>query len=569
MNMLIILLNLVFHDGPDAYPTKWLSFVNAIPKKGRLLPPKFVRFISVMGVFEKIYQTILNNRLYSFLKIPSQQSAYQKGKGCNLHVMTIRLLKILTTKTRQKLYITFTDFEAAFDLVSRRLLFEKLVKLGVSSIVLGALIAIYTSSKSVIEYNNEYSDYLVLLAGVKQGAPPSGLLYIAYTVGLIDIYNNSFNPEPLINVYHLLVHADDILILATNRLIAIEKLKCLIGYYKENYIKLQMSKCAVMCVNSKENEDLQPIELQNLTLNQTVSEIYLGSAITNSSKIVDDVNADIKLRQKSVVKYFAFLRSNSNAPVHVKLKVLDACILSSILYNAETWCDAKFERLEVVYRKMLKSILGVSTTTCTEFIYIELGIMSLKTRVMIKQWMFWKKILEIDNSNPLAHVINVARQYNLKEIKHYDNLIETYSCIEEIVSKFYEDIKASIRSKAENGRSKYVTYIEINPSLETPSIYNTIINKKSISMIAKLRTSSHNLRIEMGRRTGLIREQRICHCGQEVEYENHFLLQCVTYDEIRRKHQINVPSIDKLLTNERYVKYIYELFESRKQSTLK
>ena len=173
---------MIFKGGTKAYPSSWLSFVNALPKKGRLLPPKFVRFITVMGIFEKIYQTIMSNRLYAFLKIPSQQTAYQKEKGCNLHVMTIRLMKTLAGKINEKLFIIFTDFEAAFDLVSRRLLFKKLIQLGISTIMLNALIASYVSSKSVIEHNNEYSDYLMLSAGVKQGAPPSGLLYIAYTI---------------------------------------------------------------------------------------------------------------------------------------------------------------------------------------------------------------------------------------------------------------------------------------------------------------------------------------------------------------------------------------------------
>ena len=125
--------------------------------------------------------------------------------------------------------------------------------------MLSALIAMYMASKSVVESGGQYSDYLILLAGVKQGAPPSGLLYIAYTVGLIDLYNNTFQPECLIAIYHFLMHADDILMLATARNIAIEKVKCLIKYCKDNFIRLQILKCAVMCVNGDEKEDAEPI----------------------------------------------------------------------------------------------------------------------------------------------------------------------------------------------------------------------------------------------------------------------------------------------------------------------
>ena len=87
------------------------------------------------------------------------------------------------------------------------------------------------------------------------------------------------------------MHADDILMLATNRKIAIEKVKCLMEYCKENYIRLQITKCSL--INGKDGEDLHPITVENLTLNQTTSQVYLGSVIINSSKLIGDVNADI------------------------------------------------------------------------------------------------------------------------------------------------------------------------------------------------------------------------------------------------------------------------------------
>ena len=475
IGLLVTLFNLVFRGGSSAYPSCWLSFINAIPKKGRLLLPKCVRFITVFPIFEKIYQSILSNRLNSWLKIPFHQTAYQSGKMCSMHVMTVRLLKILSRKTKQSLFIVFTDFEAAFDLVSRRLLFQKLIRLGISAVMLNALITIYISSKSVMQHNNEYSDYVLLLAGVKQGAPLSGLLYIAYTLGLIDIFDNSFNPEPLIYMYHLLMHADDIMLLATSRLLMVEKVQSLMKFCKENYIRLQMSKCAVMCINSERDEDHDPLQIQDLELKSTICEVYLGSSITNSFKLIDDVNADIKRRNLNMIKYFAFLRNNANAPVEIKLTVLEACVVSSILHNAETWANAKIDRLEVEYRRMLKAILGIGVTTCTEFPYIELGVPSIRTIIKMKQWEFWKKITENNDDTPLKQVIATADRHGLKEVKHYVNLINEFRNKQEIKEQFFQKTRESIRKKAEEGRSKYVTYLQINPHLETPTFYKDIL----------------------------------------------------------------------------------------------
>ena len=353
--------------------------------------------------------------------------------------------------------------------------------------------------------------------------------------------------------------------LATSRKLAIEKMKCLIQYCNTNYIKLQITKCGMMCVNGNEEEDAQPMVFEKIKIDVTKCEVYLGSAITDSVRIIDDVNEDIKLRQTSVVKYFAFLINNFYAPIDVKLKVLDACLLSSLLYNAETWADAKFERLEIVYKRMLKSTLGVGMTTCTEFLYVELGILSLKTRVMMKQWVFWNKVLNMEDSNPIIYVINLARRYNLKEVRYYDMLVERYDSVDEIVSEFYEENKMKIRTKAGSGRSKYVTYLEINPDLETPKIYHNIWSMNHVSMIAKLRTSSHNLQVEMGRRTRTARELRLCYCEKSVEDETHFLTECELYDEIRRQHRVVDISVAQILSDEKFIAFIAELFKKRKE----
>ena len=83
-------------------------------------------------------------------------------------------------------------------------------------------------------------------------------------------------------------------------------------------------------------------------------------------------------------------------------------------------------------------------------------------------------------------------------------------------------------------------------------------------MIGKLRTSSHNLQVEMGRRTGTSRERRLCTCGLNVEDEKHFLTECLLYDDIRRKYDIRGLSVSNILNNETYTDYIHELYEKRK-----
>ena len=155
----------------------------------------------------------------------------------------------------------------------------------------------------------------------------------------------------------------------------------------------------------------------------------------------------------------------------------------------------------------------------------------------MKQWTFWTKVQDLSKDCPLHHAIALGKQFKLKEIEHYEKLIATFSSKEDIKEKFMEENRQSIHRKAQRGQSKYIKYLQINPSLETPNIYKNINKHSDVSMIAGLRTSSHNLQIEMGRRTRTPKEERKCICG-EVEDEEHFSLRCNLYTDIRRNHSV-------------------------------
>ena len=63
---------------------------------------------------------------------------------------------------------------------------------------------------------------------------------------------------------------------------------------------------------------------------------------------------------------------------------------------------------------------------------------------------------------------------NTPFIKYYEKSYTENSSAEAIKSKFHENTKKRIREKAKNGHSNYITYLELNPSLERPDVYDGI-----------------------------------------------------------------------------------------------
>ena len=75
-------------------------------------------------------------------------------------------------------------------------------------------------------------------------------------------------------------------------------------------------------------------------------------------------------------------------------------------------------------------------------------------------------------------------------------------------------------------RTKIRTYLELNPELLVHSIYtDDNVNELQRIKVTRLRLSSHKLAIETGRWSRILRDQRLCLCG-EIQTEEHVICEC-------------------------------------------
>ena len=141
------------------------------------------------------------------------------------------------------------------------------------------------------------------------------------------------------DILHLLIHADDATIIASNRGSAINKLKTMLDYCGINYIIPQFSKCEFVVVNGLE-DDCKPLPFGGSDLKMVNQITVLGSHLSCTASLKEELSLHMKNRYTSVIKFYNFIRSNKGAPLQVKMKVLKSCVLSSLLYNCETFGDS-------------------------------------------------------------------------------------------------------------------------------------------------------------------------------------------------------------------------------------
>ena len=316
------------------FPTAWrLTVISEIFKnKGLRTWAKNYRAISLVQLLAKLFDFILLGRFKRWFFPDDEQTAYQEKRGSGDHVFLLRCMAQHAKRFKKQLFMIAIDFDGAFDRVCRSLLIRKLCLFGAGTAFVACLASIYMSTDNIIFRGRAHATYK-LYSGIKQGLPLSPLLFLFYINDVFEYLGKSYDHgKNKLDVLHILIHADDATILARDRATAIDKLKSMLDYCKLNHIICQFSKCEFMVVNGKNGDD-EPLPFGSEWLRNVGHILLLGSHLTSIASVKEELALHMSKRYKSVIKFYNFLRSNSIAPLKVKLKVLRSWVLSSLLYK--------------------------------------------------------------------------------------------------------------------------------------------------------------------------------------------------------------------------------------------
>ena len=175
---------------------------------------------------------------------------------------------------------------------------------------------------------------------------------------------------------------------------------------------------------------------------------------------------------------------------------------------------------------------------------------------------FWHRVTTLPDST-------LVKKALLENIELRTNWIIT---IEKLVNRFkladkignHEKFKQATKHAMDKTYAKFWEREIRNPNSARLSLYKDI--KKDLKwenyldvdfeyrkVIAKIRCSDHCLEIEKGRHRNIPRDERTCKTCRtaEIETEEHFLVQCNTYNLLRNKFDIGLTTTvhDILRTN--------------------
>ena len=240
---------------------------------------------------------------------------------------------------------------------------------------------------------------------------------------IIDSLKEHCLIEPILKDLHSMLHADDTVVLSTNRELFIHKCNVLVDTITQKKMSLNYKKSGFLIINGGPEDVKCNLKLKSGWLIYNAVQKYLGGIFTDTGSVSIDVDLFLKQKTKEVnVKLASFLLKNEYAPISVKLKVANACINSAILYGCESWGSCPLYSIEILQRKALKIVLDISKRTPNEIVYVESGCHTLKPSIYKRQFKFFQKILddcrEYPNS-PVSAIYKLALDSNTQFIRHY------------------------------------------------------------------------------------------------------------------------------------------------------
>ena len=524
-------------------------------KKGARLLCGNYRGLSIGDTLGKLYGKILGNRLKLWMHVDSCQAGGQEKRGCTEHIIALRLLFDYAKKEKKKLFVIFVDFSKAYDKVPRKVLFEILKKLGCGKRFLSALMAIYKYTLNILN-----SEYIKATAGVKQGGPMSCILFIIY-LNVMVVMIRALGNDSFLRDLHLMVLMDDTVLVASSKELAIKKFRVLMTFCQQYGMEVNQLKTNLMVVNGN-GKDREEFECMGVTVKHAKSYIYLGSPFTEDGKIQNVIAMHIKTRTADLNKFRIFCKVNATMPYQYKKTVLQAAILSSLVYSCESWFTENLKQMEKLYISALKSLLGVRETTRTDVVLLETGMPTLQELIKKRSAAFIKK-----NVNDRSDETPLVKIFKMCEEKETGGYLYIKRNLDNPVEEYLVDVKQTMLAAT---TSKALKYKEINPNFNVHGVYNSkvYIDERKRVVFSKFRTSSHSLKIETGRWTRIAAEGRLCDCGKGVQDESHEVFKCQRTIAMQEKYRISdvvYQNLCDLLGNQDVVQLVDFIDECIKQ----
>lgn len=395
------IFNLSLQNGifPDLWKT---AAVVPIHKKGDKKDPSNYRPISLLPIFSKLLEKIVNSRLIKYLEMNNFLSSVQFGfrRGRSTEDASSLLIDTIVTHldSGSSCIGVFLDLSKAFDTVSPVLLLQKLENIGIRGVALLWFRSYLTDRFLRTKVGDFTSEPSTVIYGVPQGSILGPLLFILYINDIVSTIEPSANME-------IVCYADDTAIIFHGNdwdyamAEANRGLRNISTWLANNLLTLNTSKTEFVCFHKTAASNPPtsfPSAIQIHTCKEdtvtctcdTIKRVdsvkYLGIILDENLNFYKHI-LHLSKRARKLINIMRLLRNN--APKQILKQVYIALCESLLSYCICCWggsAKTYMAVLERAQRAILKVMLKKRRRFSTNLLYKEAEVLSIRKLFILR-----------------------------------------------------------------------------------------------------------------------------------------------------------------------------------------
>ena len=585
--VIVALFNVVLESG--VIPSEWsIGIIKVLYKnKGNINDVNNYRGITLLSCLGKLFTSVINARLYSYLtnaKILGNEQAGFRPKHSTLdHIFALHVLSNFYVNDKKQLFCAFVDYSKAFDFVDRTYLWQKLLNSNINGKVLNVVRNMYINAKSHVSLKNVLSDSFPCQVGVRQGENLSPLLFAIYLNDFKTFLSEKYNglskvSESIANELNIylrifcLLYADDTIVLAENAAQLQKALDGLNNYCNKWALKVNLDKTKVVIFSKGKIRKYKSFTFGSHSVDVVDDYVYLGTTFNYNGNFNKAKAKQVLQAKKATFSILTKIRQ-SNLSADVFTELFERLCIPVLLYGSEIWGYENSNQLQVMCNNTLRKFLKLHKSTPMCMLNGELGIKEIAEYIENRMLNFWCNIATGEESKistilykwiKALHDKNIFKSVWLDKIKTILDKIGMSSSFNNIttVSKawfkntikqklndiYYQNWSVSVFSNSTclNYRVMTVHKQLQNYLLKLPSQYRYAI--------CKFKCANHKMPIVNGRYSNIAVDARKCTlCNlkpKEIGDEFHYLFKCPFFKDERiryiKRYFYNHPNMYKM-----------------------
>lgn len=276
-------------------------------------------------------------------------------------------------------------------------------------------------------------------------------------------------------------------------------------------------------------------------------------------------------------------------------KLFESTVAPILDYGTEVLGYVDLPKIDAVQFKTMKAYLGVKKHTPHPMIEGDMGWAPGKIRRMVNRTRFWNRVMKMDEGrlpkSLMEWEIEEENVWSSSLKKEIDELDETEN-LTWINDRSIADLRYLKGKLMDNYQEQWKVKVNSKPKLRSYKLWKSNfgtemyvkinLSRGERSMLAQIRGGVAPINLETGRYNRVPVEQRICEmCHlEEVETEEHLLLKCPKYEDLRAELQRGLTPVNWADNNlaigalmniapRATAKFICKVFDRRKAQVFK